>query len=574
MTRGFPSRPVLSAALVLLLIASFSLTAFVAPTSAEPSQETASNSVSLTNSITIPADEGPGPRFPFSVLDQATTTITKTICPSTATCAGGGTTTTLVPGSQVQFLVVVANNQGPATFIDQWQAGLVFQGGDGCGAAGPPSSPGFVGQVTCTSNSAVLNFLVSPTATTPSTATNQASIGGATPSTVTVNIAAPTATPTITSTPTRTATPTTGVPATPVVSGTPGVGCTTVIGGTCAVVGAAAGSCTKTGSGTCSVTATGPTNATVGGVPILFVPTTVNPNGEQITCTATSATFTTSCTGTTLGDPICGGTVTVAFPLVGGGFGNVTGTISCAGTGTLIVCKQIQILGSGALGGIGGIGGIGGFGGLNPPGPLGGIGFNPLGPVGGPNFGGIGGVGGIGGIGGVGGLGLQGSTVTFTTPPGGPVIPSITIPVGQLGPICAAGVVANVGTVAVTEVVPAGFTLNSVTGGTLSGNTGTATITAGTTTTLTFINAPINVNIPNVLPILPPPPLQFIPPPPPPLLPPPPPAPAAGARAPAAFPEVPVIPEADSLFLVVGGLVALGGLVGLRSLRRRRDDEV
>jgi len=79
--------------------------------------------------------------------------------------------------------------------------------------------------------------------------------------------------------------------------------------------------------------------------------------------------------------------------------------------------------------------------------------------------------------------------------------------------------------------------------------------------------------LPN-LPILPPPPLEFIPPPPPPLLPPPPPAPTGAMVAPrAAFPDVPVIPEADSLFLVVGGLVALGGLVGYRSLRRRRDDD-
>jgi hypothetical protein len=79
------------------------------------------------------------------------------------------------------------------------------------------------------------------------------------------------------------------------------------------------------------------------------------------------------------------------------------------------------------------------------------------------------------------------------------------------------------------------------------------------------------VILPN-LPILPPPPLEFIPPPPPPLLPPPPPAPT-GAMAPrAAFPDVPVIPEADSLFLVIGGLVALGGLVGYRRLRRRDDD--
>jgi hypothetical protein len=242
--------------------------------------------------------------------------------------------------------------------------------------------------------------------------------------------------------------------------------------------------------------------------------------------------------------------VTIDFPVVGGGFTAVTGTVNCAATGTLVVCKQIQVLNAG---------GIGGIGGLNPPGPLGGIGFNPLGPVGGSNFG-------------VGVGGLQGTTVTFTTSPA-VTIPSITIPAGSLGPVCATGVSVAVGSIAVTEVVPAGFTLNSVTGGTLSGNTATATITANTTTTLTFINTPSTVIIPNQLPILPPPPLQFIPPPPPPLLPPPPPPPAAGARAPAGFPEVPVIPEADSLFLVVGGLVALGGLVGLRSLRRRRDDD-
>jgi hypothetical protein len=71
-------------------------------------------------------------------------------------------------------------------------------------------------------------------------------------------------------------------------------------------------------------------------------------------------------------------------------------------------------------------------------------------------------------------------------------------------------------------------------------------------------------------PLVPPPPAQFIPPPPPPLLPPPPPAPTGGLAAPSgAFPAVPVIPEADSLFLVIGGLVALGGLVGYRRLRRR-----
>ena len=179
MTRGFPSRPVFSAALAMLMLTSISLTAFVAPTSAEPSQETASNSVSISNSITSPADEGSGPRFPFSVLDQATTTITKTICPTPGNCASGGTTATLTPGSVVSFLVVVANAQGPSTFTDQWSAGLVFQNGDGCGAVTPNPLAGLRWPVTCTNSQAILNFLVSTTATTPSTATNQATIGGA-----------------------------------------------------------------------------------------------------------------------------------------------------------------------------------------------------------------------------------------------------------------------------------------------------------------------------------------------------------------------------------------------------------
>jgi hypothetical protein len=81
-------------------------------------------------------------------------------------------------------------------------------------------------------------------------------------------------------------------------------------------------------------------------------------------------------------------------------------------------------------------------------------------------------------------------------------------------------------------------------------------------------------NVPLPPPFLPQPPLEFIPPPPPPLLPPPPPRPLMGPpmAAAAAMPGVPVIPEADSLFLLAGGLVALGSLVALRSLRRRRDD--
>jgi len=86
----------------------------------------------------------------------------------------------------------------------------------------------------------------------------------------------------------------------------------------------------------------------------------------------------------------------------------------------------------------------------------------------------------------------------------------------------------------------------------------------------------------NFLP-LPPPPVPFGPPPPP-LLPPPPslplppPPPGAGlaaasplAPAPAPVPAVPVIPEADSLLLVLGGLGTLGVLVRLRGAGRRAE---
>ncbi|HEY7061153.1 MAG TPA: DUF11 domain-containing protein [Chloroflexota bacterium] len=71
------------------------------------------------------------------------------------------------------------------------------------------------------------------------------------------------------------------------------------------------------------------------------------------------------------------------------------------------------------------------------------------------------------------------------------------------------------------------------------------------------------------LPLLPPPPLQFIPPPPPPLLPPPPPPTGVGVARPA-FPEVPVVPEADTALLLVGGLALVGLAMGARKLRRRQ----
>ena len=119
MTREFPSPVVRSAALVLLSLMSISVTAFVAPTRAAPSQDPASRSGRGNPSLARPVDPGATPRFAYSGLDQATTTVTKTICPNQTTCAGGGNTTTLNPGQLVSFLITVTNAQrNPVTITD------------------------------------------------------------------------------------------------------------------------------------------------------------------------------------------------------------------------------------------------------------------------------------------------------------------------------------------------------------------------------------------------------------------------------------------------------------------------
>src|SRR5579875_2318144 len=105
--------------------------------------------------------------------------------------------------------------------------------------------------------------------------------------------------------------------------------------------------------------------------------------------------------------------------------------------------------------------------------------------------------------------------------------------------------------------------LGSTTGSPIQGGTITVTV-GGVVLTSTIQCQPVPPPAPPVPPV---PPLQVVPPPPPPLLPPPPPSPMQG-RGPM---EVPVIPEADSLFLLAGGLAILGGLVVARTLRRRDD---
>src|SRR5262245_54224142 len=101
-------------------------------------------------------------------------------------------------------------------------------------------------------------------------------------------------------------------------TGTP-TPCTNVIGGTCTISGGGTvGTDGQTGWGSITINAVqlpaGPPGPAVGTLPVMFVPTTVNANpGEQITCAAISAAFTTNCVGTTQGDPIANSTITVIF---------------------------------------------------------------------------------------------------------------------------------------------------------------------------------------------------------------------------------------------------------------------
>jgi len=444
-------------------------------------------------------------------------------------------------------------------------------------------------QVTVSANPQIATFTPTPTATVTSS-------------------------PTVTNTATRTNTPTAFPTLTPQpVSGTPGVPCGT--GGATCTATTSAGQCTfNTSSNSFSCTLTAPAGSGAGSIQLL-IPTLNNPQGEnQSAACAPSLGAGTSilCSGTLSSAPVSGGTVVEAFPNAtpGGAPIVVTGTTTTStAPGTVNTTLAITAAqgtagflagstgvpcattGSAIQGGLigGGIGnGIGG--GFNPIGPIGGIGFNPLGPIGGFN-------GGINGLGIAGaGLGAQAGgqcqvtgtvTGTFTNSgigAGQTFSLTTAVPAGTgAGSVPVVVISTTTGVVAFPcTAIAIGTTTatctGTITGQALQGSTvgicfPNATVTAYTCSLGTVLGpGPVILN--NPLPLLPPPPLQFIPPPPPPLLPPPPPAPIGGALT-AASPmaSVPVIPEADSIFLVVGGLVAVGALAGLRSLRRRRDDE-
>jgi hypothetical protein len=336
----------------------------------------------------------------------------------------------------------------------------------------------------------------------------------------------------------------------PPLTGQTGVPCATQVGQVCTVVGAVSGSWTKTGSGSFTVTATVPATAILNdGVPIIFLPTTAGVETFTAACgVPTTIGGSVTCSGTTVGDLLQGAVVTVRF-VTTGGFQDVTGTVT--GPGGAALTNQIALTRAQTTAGF------------------------TVGQAGVPCASAIGQTCQITGAT-TGTCTVTGSmtcTVTGTSTPAagaGTAIAVFTTTIGNEFIACTATGIGGTSTTCT----------GTLAGNALQGSTVAVVFPAPggvSVGTITGPGAPLfpgagNLLLPN-LPLLPPPPLEFIPPPPPPLLPPPPPAPMGAMAAPrmAGFPEVPVIPEADSLFLLVGGLVALGGLVGYRKLRRRDD---
>jgi hypothetical protein len=347
--------------------------------------------------------------------------------------------------------------------------------------------------------------------------------------------------------------------------GSTGTGaCVTTVGGTCTINGSGTvtGIFVKNGSGVINVTAIAPPTAILNnGAPILFVPTTVGVESFT-TCTApTAAGGSVQCVGNTIGDALQGATVAVRF-VTTEGFQDVAGTVTGPGQP---LTQQAAIAQAQAIPGFT-AGGTGG-----PCAATVGQGCNVAGNV-------------------VGSGSVTSSMtwrLTATVPAGAAAVGAgtpfavFTTTVGVEALACAP--VAAGATTATCNVTTRG---NALQGSTvvvvfpgLAGAAGPAV-----TGRVTGLGAgALGAGLGGGLPLLPPPPLA----PPPPLpVPPPPPfaGPASGLplivsvpealaasgvlRAPA--PEVPIIPEAETLVLVVGGLAALAGAARRRAWRGRR----
>jgi hypothetical protein len=177
---------------------------------------------------------------------------------------------------------------------------------------------------------------------------------------------------------------------------------------------------------------------------------------------------------------------------------------------------------------------------------------------------------------------------------GQPGLPAVSLPgqsVAVVGRVSGTGVVNGSMAWSLTAVVPAGVVAGSGPVAVISTTQGLqgfvcATVPVGAASVACNGNTPANVLLGSTVtvvfpgggaatgvvtgaaPLAAPPPPILLPPVPPPFLAPVPPLVGAGPLAPSSAPEVPVIPEADPLLLVLGGLLALGAVARHRGSPR------
>ncbi|HEY7060936.1 MAG TPA: hypothetical protein VII06_05605 [Chloroflexota bacterium] len=155
--------------------------------------------------------------------------------------------------------------------------------------------------------------------------------------------------------------PTTPAPFTPVVAGglppaTSGqnVPCAGTAGQTCTIAGAANGTWTEGTTHPFTITASGPATTVPGSTPTAYLPTLTGVEAFNCTPVGPVAPFTTTCTGSTVGDLKQGATVTVRFATVLGSTQDVTGTVTGPGPTSVTIAQATGLVaasGTSAAGG-------------------------------------------------------------------------------------------------------------------------------------------------------------------------------------------------------------------------------
>ncbi|HEY7064421.1 MAG TPA: hypothetical protein VII06_23285 [Chloroflexota bacterium] len=540
--RATLKRPVLAIWLLvaLVVVAPFGLPA---PVSATPGQAAEAGSPIAVAASLANAIDGPGHHFGFSqasILAQATATA---VPGSTTPCANqAGQVCTVTGNGTGTTGQVTGSGTITSTGAESWtltaSIGQGFPGAPVVPAGTIPVASFTTTTGTQTFQCTAVTFVAGGANTTCTGTTPSPAVQG---STVTVTfVTGATATGLVTGPGPVNVGP--GNP--PASTGQAGVPCTATVGGVCTISGAATGTWTRTSSGTFSVSATGPANTAPGSVPQIFLPTTAGVETFPCNATGVVAPFTATCNGTTVGNLLAGATATVRFALVGGGTTDVTGLVIGTGAtatptpGTSLTTQQALAL-------------------VAPSGQPG----VPCAVTPGDTCT-VTGV--VTGTGRVTSSMLWNLTVTVPAAVGAGIIPvAVFSTTSGLEAIVCAPVIAGV-----TTVTCSGTTV----GNALQGSTVTVVFAVGIVATGTVTGPGAATLVLPPLPLLPPP-VALLPPPPPPLLPPPPPGPTGMALAqPIAggrfAGEVPIVPEADSVLLVIGGLAALGLVAGLRARRR------